>query len=234
MTVHLFFPSEYKRTINTLVLDFTLIELLVVIAIIAILMSMLLPMLRLSKKAAEKISCANNLKQLNFTASFYSSDYDGWIMPANGPDSNKTRWWARLSDSLGESNWMKLNRCLSDQNNMLGGSFAYNRSLGCRMWSDAYGSNFKKLSNIIDPENCIRLSDGYTSTESIIVYGVTHSQMNVWMYLNVPGGVGMQQIGFRHPSITGTSNFAFLDGHVSSENHSDARNLINKQNTCFR
>jgi prepilin-type N-terminal cleavage/methylation domain-containing protein/prepilin-type processing-associated H-X9-DG protein len=86
---------------------FTLIELLVVIAIIAILASMLLPALSRAKEAGKRISCVNDLRQLNMSLRMYADDNNGYYPPR----ANMLRWPEQLRDGYHN---LSVLRCPSD------------------------------------------------------------------------------------------------------------------------
>ena len=63
---------------------FSLVELLVVIGIIALLISMLFPVLRSARQTAERAKCASNLHQLGLALQMYTNNNHGWLPDWSG------------------------------------------------------------------------------------------------------------------------------------------------------
>jgi len=89
-----------KRKLGSKDENFTLIELLVVIAIIAILASMLLPVLNKARGTSQSAACKSNLKQLGLAFQMYANDSQEWCITQITPWSYGSGWsgayWPRM------------------------------------------------------------------------------------------------------------------------------------------
>ena len=83
---------------------FTLVELLVVIGIIALLISILLPALGKARQAAYTASCLSNLHQLSVAAQMYSSNNNGYNLPAAYYDT----WSGTRTTRVSHDTWAEI------------------------------------------------------------------------------------------------------------------------------
>jgi len=213
---------------------FTLIELLVVISIIALLISILLPVLQQTKAAAESVKCKSNLRSIGLGWAIYADLSDGHILPAwvdfsdlYGPGA-AAPWYEKLlnMDLAGErgADSEEVLHCPADKTGRIAWfltpvplSYGYNPYLGDGTLSPAVASlispgtnTLPKLVNIQSPSSVIVSGDGWMWNEVVAPSSLYRS---LWQIYFIGGLMDMGDIYGAHDDAM---NSHWGDGHVSS------------------
>ena len=211
---------------------FTLIELLVVIAMIAILASLLLPVLTKSKSKAEGTACAGNIRQLSMAWTLYEHDNSDHLVNNHGVVETFARrqtWANNVQDWLdGDDNtnityltdsrlgpytgrqW-KVFKCPTDRAPALNGqrirTMSMNALVGDPGWTVTNGFNpnyvqFYKGADVPNPSGIFVFLDEHCDT---INDGFFVNRLDNYVWGNVPGSYH-----------NGAVNLSFVDGHAES------------------
>ena len=146
---------------------FTLIELLVVIAIIGLLAGLLLPVLSSAKERAKRISCLNNLRQLDMALNIYASYVDG-TFPHR---SNVNRWPNAMQNDYVETNLLicpsdRVNPPPATETNETNAADLSPRSYFINGWNDY----FSEALSPADFQNYMNGTDNSAMRDSFIIH----------------------------------------------------------------
>ncbi len=212
-------PQHYTRA-------FTLIELLVVIAIIAILASMLFPVLSKASTKARQIKCASNMKQISLGIAMYADDFDGRL-PKTGQETLNTNemYINKVLPYVGNSDAIRL--CPSDPTRADrlkngGTSYILNDFIAVPLIGP-FGEvliPLPKLDQLRHPSETIlsfEVADEYGP-----IMSVDHAHARTWFSSGWEGVIDdirpdRHRTGAPNPDRTkGRANYSYVDGHVES------------------
>ncbi|HEX8341313.1 MAG TPA: type II secretion system protein [Tepidisphaeraceae bacterium] len=210
---------------------FTLVELLVVIGIVALLISILLPVLSSARQAGQRVKCLSNLRSMQVAQALYVAENRGYLVHSGfghgGAHTDAEIAWFNVLQRYGSNKLLP--RCPGDDSPHWpeNGTVVPNSSGRFRMTS--YGVN-----NYLDPAVCpsggpytkitqIRRSSSTIQFLEMTRFGdfagADHPHVESWVG-NVPAAAAKHlQIdahGGPVKSWESRANYGFVDGHAET------------------
>ncbi|MCW3098746.1 MAG: hypothetical protein JWL77_4364 [Chthonomonadaceae bacterium] len=214
------YPTSAERRTGTCFRAFTLIELLVVIAIIAVLASILFPVLAQAREKARSTSCVSALRQITAAALMYSQDYDETFGSAGleVQGDGHTFVLFHATSPIGElSSYVSSERLW----------FCPDRSdssLDCMGPCQGYGYNWSFYNSWDDGTGMLHAAQVSPDGSSTLQSGKTHAELTQPARTFLFGDTGDTfpytlgiYAGWNGPGSarhSGGFNFGFADGHV--------------------
>ena len=226
---------------------FTLVELLVVISIIAMLMTLLVPILVGARDSGRQVVCASNLRQIAISALMYSGDNDSYFPPAHTDfyTVNNHRWHGTrpASDKPFDFESSSLNRILKTVRIKECPSFVFDESAGFERSCGGYGYNSTFVGSSLGDPALIAASLPYEQFEKragnvparqaqiarpaekifFSDSAMAFPSLIEYSFVEPPrdswGNETSPSMHFRHKSgrQAGSANVAWVDGHVTGE-----------------
>ena len=185
---------------------FTLIELLVVIAIIAILAAILFPAFAKAREAARRTSCASNIRQISLGLQQYAQLNDERLP---GRDAYGQNWRRAVYSFVKDAN---LFRCPSNPNsNTENITINRNGAAVTIPLSRSYAPNANTMN--VTANGTLPLGAIQSPSEKILIGEVVGDQDFV-MASNYDAANRFRDGSYA--GHIGTTNYAFMDGHVAS------------------
>ena len=231
-------PDQYPaalalRRVGT---AFTLVELLVVMGVVAVLLSLLIPVLSSAKRSGQAAASTNNLRELAAANFAYAGEHDGVFCPAQD-QRNLVRWHGArtsansafdpgkgyLSPYLGQSGRVKV--CPLFQN-ILTGSKSFENGTGGYGYNEWYVGGTpaamfqpnRQVAIARPAQTVMFTTTAYANGSSVQEYPFCEPPFWPGADGNPSGGRPSPTVHFR---FRGLALVAWCDGHVSAERRQD-------------
>lgn len=199
---------------------FTLVELLVVLGIVALLISLLAPVLSGVRRSAQSTTCLSQLRQLGLATSLYAHDHRG-LLPRSSHSALAHRvmpWGYALMPYLGKGHYQGPGEAWDDLFNRLyrcpaadrADRYSYGKNVWFELTAEESGEVLGRSSGPVFPKiNSCKCGCGPVLFGEINANAMTdHVMAHFWHFGGEP-----EIDRTRHGR---TSNYVFLDGHAES------------------